>query len=196
MDEEEIIRCARSDSRYFEPLFEKYYPPIKRYILRRVIDYDVADDIASETFLKALLKLSLFRWQGISFSAWLYRVATNEVNQYFRRKSYAPERFSDTMEFNERVRLPAVLPDEERESWEKELKHHEEYIVVQRIISKLPVKYQEVIALRYFEQKGIKEIAEILGKKEGTVKSLHARGLEKIRRAFDGLQPKRPESIL
>lgn len=61
VEEEEIVRRARTDHRWFGPLFEKYYPPVKRYILRRVIDYDVADDIASETFLKALLKLSLLR---------------------------------------------------------------------------------------------------------------------------------------
>ena len=196
MDEEEVIRRAQGDPRSFEPLFEKYYPPIKRYVLRRVLDYDVAEDITSETFFKALLNLSLFRWRGISFSSWLYRIATNEVNQYFRRKSYAPERISDALSFNERFRLPAVFPDEERESWEQELRHHEEYLTIQKITAKMPVKYQEVITLRYFERKSIREIAEILGIKEGTVKSLHARGLERIKKAFEGLQPKLPRSIL
>ena len=173
-------------------MFEKYYPPVKRYILRRVIDYDVANDIASETFLKALLKLSLFQWQGISFSSWVYRIATNEVNQYFRRQSYAPRRFDETLEFNGRTRLPAVHPDEEREAWERELELHEQFRRMQGVLATLPVRYQSVIALRYFEQKSIGEIAEILGIKEGTVKSLHSRGLGRIRKALEALQPGRP----
>ena len=78
--------------------------------------------------------------------------------------------------------------EEERRRIEEELKNYDDFILIQKKLEKLPVKYQEVIALKYFEEKSIKEISEILGKKEGTVKSLISRGLQKLRDSFN-LQP-------
>ena len=60
------------------------------------------------------------------------------------------------------------------------VKKYDEYIVLHENISRLSIKYQEVIVLRFFEDKPVKEIGEILGKSEGTVKSLLHRGLEKL----------------
>jgi len=73
-------------------------------------------------------------------------------------------------------------PDEEFMEAREELEKYEEFSEIQEKIAKLSIKYQEVIALRFFEKKEIHEIAEILGKKEGTVKSLLHRGLEKLRK--------------
>ncbi|MFO7996514.1 MAG: sigma-70 family RNA polymerase sigma factor, partial [Dehalococcoidia bacterium] len=66
---------------------------------------------------------------------------------------------------------------------QEELKQHQDFLKIQEKIVRLPAKYQEVIALRFFEQKQIKEMAEILGKKEGTIKSLLHRAVEKLREA-------------
>ncbi|MCL0065563.1 sigma-70 family RNA polymerase sigma factor [Dehalococcoidia bacterium] len=68
---------------------------------------------------------------------------------------------------------------------EAQLKRHEDFITLHENISKLPVKYQEAITLRFFENKQIKEISEILGKREGTVKSLLHRGLENLRKLME-----------
>jgi len=64
---------------------------------------------------------------------------------------------------------------------EKELKAHNDYNLIRKNLLKLDIKYQEVVVLRYFEQKTNHEISLILGKNEGTVKSLLSRGLEKLR---------------
>jgi RNA polymerase sigma-70 factor (ECF subfamily) len=58
---------------------------------------------------------------------------------------------------------------------------HLVFVKVQKIVQKLPMKYQAVLSLRFFEGKSILEIAEIIGEKEGTVKSLLYRGLAKVR---------------
>jgi len=71
--------------------------------------------------------------------------------------------------------------DDEREVIEQELKAHNDYNLIRTNLLKLDTKYQEVIALRYFEQKTNSEISLILDKNEGTVKSLLSRGLEKLR---------------
>ena len=70
---------------------------------------------------------------------------------------------------------------EDKEELEVELQNHHQFLDVQKALKTLPEKYQEVIALRYFEGKSNKEIAEILGINEGTLKSLLSRGVEKLR---------------
>jgi RNA polymerase sigma-70 factor (ECF subfamily) len=65
---------------------------------------------------------------------------------------------------------------------EAELQKHEDFLAIHKNITKLPPQYQEVIALRFFEKKKLREIGDILGKREGTVKSLLHRGLERMRK--------------
>jgi len=78
---------------------------------------------------------------------------------------------------------PVALHNPETEFLEaqEKLKQHQDFLKIQEKISKLSIKYQEVITLRFFEKKKLKEISEILGKKEGTIKSLLHRGLEKLK---------------
>ena len=68
---------------------------------------------------------------------------------------------------------------------EEELRRHEDFLLLHENIAKLSIKYQEAITLRFFENKQIKEIAEILGKREGTVKSLLHRGLKKLKKLME-----------
>jgi RNA polymerase sigma-70 factor (ECF subfamily) len=72
-------------------------------------------------------------------------------------------------------------PESELIEAQEKLKQYQDFLEIQEKIVRLPAKYQEVIALRFFEQKQINEIAEILGKKEGTIKSLLHRAVEKLR---------------
>ena len=69
---------------------------------------------------------------------------------------------------------------------EEEMSKHQEFAKVQELVAKLDPKYQDVISLRYYEHKSIREIAIILGKKEGTIKSLLSRGLDKVRERLTG----------
>ena len=83
-EEKELIKKAQKDPEIFSQLYDRYYPQIFGYVLKRVANLEVAQDITSETFFKALRKLWQFRWQNISFSAWLYRIANNEIANYSR----------------------------------------------------------------------------------------------------------------
>jgi len=71
--------------------------------------------------------------------------------------------------------------DAERLEAERKLREYNEFLAIRSKILELPTKYQDVIMLRYFERKSVKEIAEILNKKEGTVKSLLSRGMRKLK---------------
>ena len=84
----------------------------------------------------------------------------------------------------EEIGLEPIDPqtlDAERVEAERKLQEYDEFLAIRSTILELPIKYQEVIMLRYFERKGVKEIAEILNKKEGTVKSLLSRGIRKLK---------------
>lgn len=178
-EERELIKKAKKDPEIFGELYDKHYPKIFGYVLKRVANLEIAQDVTSETFFKALKNLWRFRWRNIPFSAWLYRIANNEIANFFRKRKYkliSLEKISDPVAISN--------PSIEILKAEQELKKHQDFIEIQKEISKLQIKYQEVITLRFFEKKKIKEIAEILGKKEGTIKSLLHRGLERLRGQF------------
>jgi RNA polymerase sigma-70 factor (ECF subfamily) len=180
-EEAQLIDQCRASPDAFGQVFDCWYKPVFGYIMRRTGDYDLSRDIAAETFLKAFLKIGSFRWRGISLSAWLYRIATNELNMYYRSSKYKPQSLQQLLENPQMEKLLHDTADNEREIIEQELKAHEDYNLIRQNLLKLDVKYQEVIALRYFEQKTNAEISLILDKNEGTVKSLLSRGLEKLR---------------
>ncbi|WP_295669000.1 RNA polymerase sigma factor [uncultured Mucilaginibacter sp.] len=179
--EAKLVEQCRTDPAAFGEVFDCWYKPVFGYIMRRTADYDLSRDIAAETFLKAFLKIGSFRLRGISLSAWLYRIATNELNMYYRSSKYQPQSLQQLLENPQMEKLLHQDADEERELLENELKAHNDYNQIRINLLKLDIKYQEVIALRYFEQKTNSEISEILDKNEGTVKSLLSRGLEKLR---------------
>jgi len=180
-EEKELVRQAQKAPDAFAKLYDHYYPKIFGYVLRRTVNLEAAQDITSETFFNALRKLWQFRWRNISFSSWLYKIATNEINQYFRKAGY--KKSVSLEELQEQGFEPISPHDPENELIEaqEKLKQHQDFLEIQVKIVRLSAKYQEVIALRFFEQKQIKEIAEILGKKEGTIKSLLHRAVEQLR---------------
>ena len=180
-EEEELVKRAQKDPDAFAKLYDQYYPRIFGYVLRRSANLEAAQDITSETFLKALRKLWQFQWRNISFSPWLYKIATNEVNQYFRKAEYKKSISLEELQEQGFELISSHDPESELIEAQEKLKQHQDFLEIQGKIAQLPAKYQEVIALRFFEKKQINEIAEILGKKEGTIKSLLHRAVEKLR---------------
>jgi RNA polymerase sigma-70 factor, ECF subfamily len=183
-DERYLIELAKKEPEAFGILFEQHYPAIFGYILRRVGDWDAAKDITSEVFLKAFNSLWRYRWQGIAFSSWLYRIATNEAGLYFRKNRRRPESLDRLMEKSGFEPVDPREMEADKLEAERVLRRADEFLRIHAKIVELPTKYQDVVTLRYFERKSIKEIAEILNRKEGTIKSLLSRGLGKLRKSW------------
>jgi RNA polymerase sigma-70 factor (ECF subfamily) len=179
MTEIELLDRIKNDPSAFSELFKLYYKPIFGYILRRTGNFDDTADIAADTFLKAFKSISGFSYKGISVKVWLYRIATNEVNQFYRNKQKHNSLF-ERIDFENKSNFKNLLW-EDRKELELELHKHEQFLAVLKELKTLPIKYQEVISLRYFEGKNNKEIVDILDINEGTLKSLLSRGLEKLR---------------
>lgn len=193
-----LVDSAKKNPEAFGILFDEYYPKILGYSVKRTGDIHLAEDITAETFCKAQRKLWQFKWQGVPFSAWLYRIATNEINYYFRTKKRHKSISLEVLTEDGGVQF-ADQHDfmEELQEAEDELIRHEMFLKVKDEIDKLPIKYQEVIALRFFENKTLLEIGQILDKKEGTIKSLLFRGLERLRKVTEEqMQPSSQKVII
>lgn len=181
-EEEYLISLIKIDSSEFGVFFDMHYPAIFSYIFHRLVDYELARDIASEVFVKAFINISSFEYKGVPILFWLYRIANNEMQQHYRRKKYVHINFSTAINMHGWGAIDKQSTEEEKQQLERELQQQEDFILIQQKIKQLPIHYQEVLALRYFEQKTIKEIALIKNKKEGTVKSLISRGIEKLKK--------------
>ncbi len=179
--ERELVEKACQDTEAFGQLYDQNFGRIFGYVLRRTASVPVAQDVTSEVFFKALKNLGKFRWQGIPFSAWLYRIASHEIANHYRKKGREAAHAMSALG-EDRAGNPLSV---ETTHAEDILMRHEEYLSLHMAITQLPPKYQEVITLRYFEDKQIREIAQIIGKREGTVKSLLHRGLERMRNLMD-----------
>lgn len=107
-----LIEQCRTDPAAFGQVFDIWYIPVFGYIMRRTADYDLSKDIAAETFLKAFLKINNFQWRGISLSAWLYRIATNELNQFYRNNRYKPQSLQQLLENPQMEKLLHQQDDE------------------------------------------------------------------------------------
>lgn len=179
-DEHTLVERAKKDPQVFGLIFDKYYKKILAYTVRRTSSVVIAEEIVSETFVKAYKNLPKFRWRGISIEAWLFRIAINELHMYFRRN---PQTTSLDELYQQEGFEPQSDQDVAQEALEaqEKLARREQFIRAQELIRRLPAAYQDVLLLRFVEQKKISEIAKIIEKKEGTVKSLLSRGLARLR---------------
>lgn len=170
--EEEIIEKARKDPRAFGPLYEKYFTRIFNYLLRQTDDEELAGDLCAQTFVNALNHLKRYEFRGVPFSAWLYKIASNEVNKHYR-KSKVKKVFSI-----EEVRIKELVGHTDEK---------EDEALIEKLIEfmkDLPEDMLQVLELRFYEGKDFKEIAYILDMTESGAKMRTYRALDKLRKNF------------
>ncbi len=179
-NEYNLVEQAKNDRHAFGELFDRYYDDIFKYILHRTANIELAQDLTSDTFIKVMRKLWTFRWRKIPFSAWLFKIASNEVNGYYRKhKNFKKVPLGDLIDNIDKTGENFLTREELKEA-EKKLEENIMFLELHKAIASLKNKYQEIITLRFFENKKIKEIAEISGKSEGTVKSLVHRAVKQL----------------
>ena len=179
MSDQVLLNQIKNNPSAFAEIFDLYYKPIFGYVFRRIGDFEETADITSDTFYKALININHFEYRGIPIKVWLYRIASNEINLFFRNQR-KHRSIMDEVSF-ENKEIFKNYYHQDKEEIEAELQNHQVFLSVLNGLKMISPKYQEVISLRYFEGKSNKEIIEILNLKEGTLKSLLSRGLEKLR---------------
>ena len=180
LNEEQLIKSLKKDPTQFSQVYDYFYGPIFNYCLKRTADFNATKDIVSETFLKAYLNISRFKWRGISIKSWIYRIAINEIKQHYRSQQYRPTTWSE-LKRSELVSFDNHVLYHEQQEAEQEVDRHQQFLQIQRLVIKLPIHYQEVISLKYYEGLTIKEISAIINKPQGTVKSLLSRGINRLK---------------
>lgn len=170
--EYELIDRSKKDLSVFAAIYEKYFTRIFRYIYNQTDSEDLAADLCSQTFLSALNNIQRFEYRGLPFSAWLYRIASNEVNKYYR-KAKAQKIFS-----LEEVQLREIFLQQEEDYSEERAEQ------VMQFMKELPAEMLDVLHLRFFEDKDFKEIAFILEITESGAKMRTYRALDKLRKLF------------
>jgi RNA polymerase sigma-70 factor (ECF subfamily) len=162
------IEAAQKDPARFAELYENNFDRVYAYIARRVRDRHEAEDLTSEVFHHALAGLPRFKWRGVPFVAWLFRIAANAIID--RSKRAAKER-----EVPLSLELAAEVSPQEIED---EIGQRARLF---RLVERLPADQRRVIGMRFAHEKSIREIAAELGRTEGAVKQLQFRALQNLR---------------
>lgn len=169
----EWIQLAKRDPEKFAPLYEKYHEQIFRYIYQRMDDKELAFDVTSQVFLKAMNNLHKYEYRGVPFGSWLYRIAKSELYQAFRDRSSKRAINIETVHL---ATFMDVFEDEENEINKKRLLSS---------IAELKEADVQLIEMRFFEQRPYKEMGEILGITENNAKVKTFRALEKLKQLFN-----------
>lgn len=171
-EEMELVKAAQKDSRCFEPLYTRYYKKIASYIYHRLENKEEAFELTSQVFYKALENLSKYNAQGVPFSAWLFRIASNEINLFYRKKKSARVVDADAQGVAE---LICAVEDASPEVQDEQLFE---------ALQQLDEEEMELINMRFFEKRSFKEICDITGMNESACKMKVYRILEKLKKKF------------
>lgn len=168
-DERDLIEAAQQDPSRFAEVYELHFERVYAYIVRRVPERSVAEELTSHVFHQALANLNKFKWRGAPFAAWLFRIAANSIAdraQRLRRES---------------GNASSVQLLDADASQEPDLEKIEILARVYQLIDELPWDQRHVIRLRFAEEKSIRDIAEQLSRSEGAIKQLQFRALQTLR---------------
>ncbi len=170
---------AKADPDQFVFFYDKYNRQVRSYLYSRTYDHDLADDLCQATFTRALDRLWQFRWQGVSFGAWLFRIAKSLLNDHIRRsETRLADSIDDVKQSSQAIKDKALLPDEELEDKRLNQALHD-------CIEKLDPNCRDWITLHYIEGMKTAEVAVIAGVKTGTMKARLSRCLDKIREGME-----------
>jgi len=171
-----LVEGARRDPEAFRQLYNHYFPKVYAYVSYRMGRVGDAEDLVAETFLKMVEGLDGFAWRGAgSCAAWLFRIAHNLVNDFYRRG----QRTEEAIPLDElpELRASTLLPEDV-------ILQKEKFAYLRRLIGSLSPRRQEVITLKFFGGLPNKEIAALLELDERTVASHLCRGLEELHRRY------------
>jgi RNA polymerase sigma-70 factor (ECF subfamily) len=166
-----VDRARVGDADAFGSLYDRFQPEIFRYLVIRVRDQDVAEDLAQQVFLKAWQAIPRYEHRGAPFRAWLYRMAHNQMVDFFRTNRPTTDL--------EGVDLPEDGEAEDR------LLTAEMNDALRGALEGLSEDHREVLVLRFLMEKSAREIGEIMGRKEVTIRGLQMRALQALRREID-----------
>ncbi|HET7279262.1 MAG TPA: sigma-70 family RNA polymerase sigma factor [Dermatophilaceae bacterium] len=170
--------AQKGDSEAFGQLYERYVDTVYRYIYVRVGNVHLAQDLTSETFVRALRRIDSFSWQGRDIAAWFVTIARNLITDNAKSARFRMEvSTADMLDADQRVEAPeAEVLDRLRD--ERLL----------RAVKALKPEQAECVVLRFLQGLSLAETAKVLGKSEGAVKQLQLRAVRALHRELGEAQ--------
>jgi RNA polymerase sigma-70 factor (ECF subfamily) len=176
-----VARAQSGDPDAFGELYDRYVDVVYRYIYYRVSNVSLAEDLTSETFIRALRRITSYTWQGRDFGAWLVTIARNLIADHFKSGRYRLEvATSDLVEAG---------ADRREEGPENEVLAAITNDALLEAVKTLGAEQQECISLRFLQGMSVAETAAIMGKNEGAIKALQYRAVKSLSRLL-------PEDLL
>ena len=167
--EDQLVEKAKNNPDAFGELYDHYFAQIYRFVYSRLRDQSAAEDVTSDVFFKALRAIGRYRPSGHPFSAWLYQISVNAINDHYRSKR--PVSSLDGA---------IGVADTSRAVVDRVLDHVE----AERVwaaIDALPAQQRTAMTLKLGEDMKLAQIGVIMGKSEGAVKLLIHRGMIGVR---------------
>ena len=172
-NEESLVRRAQQhDSEAFAQLYEANFDKIYRYVTLRIGDRTEAEDMTQQVFVNAFQSISSFKWRGIPFSAWLFRIAHNQVVDYLRKKAKQATASLDESLVS-RNDNPQLVTERKLDM--------EQIVSATRHLTKAQ---REVISLRFAGELSIAQVAKVMGKSQGAVKALQHSAIVALRKTL------------
>lgn len=189
--DQEIVALARGgEETAYRELVRRYERPLFSLLYRMVRDRELAEDLAQETFVKALNAIESYRPE-YKFSSWIFKIANNAAIDHLRRRELDTLSLegSPHAETPEAIEATALQIGDRQESPLDEVEARELGGEIEAAIAKLRPEYRSCILLRHVEGRAYEEIAEILGLPLGTVKTYIHRARNELRRELAHLRP-------
>jgi RNA polymerase sigma-70 factor (ECF subfamily) len=164
------VEAAKQNPARFDVLYDRYYKTIFVFVHRRTGDEDLSADIVSQVFLKALINIRKYEYKGVPFSAWLFRIAFNEINMYFRKNNAG--RVVSLDQGSIMTIISEVQEEEHSEAQQRMLK----------ALKEIGEEDTQLIELRFFEKRSFAEVGNIVGITENNAKVKVYRILDKIKK--------------
>ena len=172
-DEESLVRRAQQrDEEAFAQLYEAHFDKIYRYVALKIGNKTEAEDMTQQVFLNALQSISSFKWRGIPFSAWLFRIAHNQVVDYLRKQT---------------KQATAPLGESLVSSDSNPQLMAEHKLDIEQLVSatkRLTKAQREVISLRFAGELPIAQVTKVMGRSQGAVKALQHSAIVALRKAL------------
>ena len=169
--ESELIARAARDAEAFGELYERYVDRIYNYVYYRIGNVHDAEDLTARVFYRALAHIDDYRDRGAPFAAWLYRIAHNLVANWHRDRSRRHD-----------IRLDEIVGVAERGDGPEHLAERgEEARALLSVMATLPAERQQLLVLKFVDGMSNLEIARVMGRTEGAIKSLYHRTLIALR---------------
>jgi RNA polymerase sigma-70 factor (ECF subfamily) len=171
IEDNELVLLAKEDKQAFGEIYERYLSKIYNYVYYRTGNQQDAEDLTAKVFYRALSHIEKYEDKGVPFQAWLYRIAHNLVANFHRDKG---RRKIIPLDDYVAHTLRNDAPDRQAETSEQREQ-------LMEAIHHLPAERQQLLILKFIEQKSNAEIGEIMERTEGAIKSLYHRTLMALR---------------